>query len=273
MSRHNKVWYAAICMANRKRFKGRKLTKAHRKKISKGSKLAWVRKSKKEKNSYSRKVRRIVKAHWKTLSSKDRAKRGRKVSVGWTRKSRLEASSRKKAEWRNPARRKRHIRSLRRRSKDKDYLRKLRAAVGSISYRKAKSSRMSLIRNSLSKKKKEEWALAVVRACKSKPNNKEKCLDKMLRKNFPGEFKLNVKGGISIGGKVPDFVNVNGQKLLVELFGDYWHGRKMTGRSRKEEEDKKKECFSKYGFRTAIVWENELKNSDLVCEKIRKEMY
>lgn len=28
---------------------------------------------------------------------------------------------------------------------------------------------------------------------------------------------------VGIGGLCPDFVNCNGKKVIIELFGDYWH--------------------------------------------------
>jgi hypothetical protein len=49
-----------------------------------------------------------------------------------------------------------------------------------------------------------------------KPNKKEKDLDSVLQELFPGEYSLNVRGDVLIiGGKVPDFVNTNGQKKLI----------------------------------------------------------
>lgn len=43
-------------------------------------------------------------------------------------------------------------------------------------------------------------------------------LEGLLDELFPGEFRFN-NGWFVLGGKVPDFVNVNGKKLLVEMFG------------------------------------------------------
>jgi G:T-mismatch repair DNA endonuclease (very short patch repair protein) len=100
------------------------------------------------------------------------------------------------------------------------------------------------------------------------PNKAEKKLNSILKTSFPGEFKMNVKNGIVIGGKVPDFVNVNGRKVFVELFGDYWHGRKITGRSKEEEERKRRKEFKKWGFSTVIIWGSELNDEELVREKV-----
>lgn len=57
----------------------------------------------------------------------------------------------------------------------------------------------------------------------------------------------------------PDFVNVNGQKKILEVFGDYWHN--LEGRV---EKDKKKiKIYKKYGYDCLVIWEHELKNNNL----------
>lgn len=101
------------------------------------------------------------------------------------------------------------------------------------------------------------------------PNASEKKLWKLLEKDFPGEFKLNVKGGVVISGRTPDFVSES-RKLVVELLGDYWHGKRLTGRTKKQSEWRRRSHFAKFGFRTCTVWEKELKHSDKVVKKIRR---
>jgi hypothetical protein len=105
-----------------------------------------------------------------------------------------------------------------------------------------------------------------------KPNKSEKCLKRILDKYFPKEFKLNVKGGLQIGRKVPDFVNVNGKKVLVEFFGAHWHGPKIKGHSEQVEERSRKACFAKYGFSTAIIWERDLRDVQKVVAKVKRAM-
>jgi G:T-mismatch repair DNA endonuclease (very short patch repair protein) len=102
----------------------------------------------------------------------------------------------------------------------------------------------------------------------SKPNKKEMLLNRLLQRHFPGEFRLNTQAGVVIGGKVPDFVNVKGKKILIEMFGKYWHGKEKTGLSNTQEEKGRKSVFSEYGFNTIIIWEPELCNSVLVRQKV-----
>jgi len=79
-------------------------------------------------------------------------------------------------------------------------------------------------------------------------------LDTLLQQLYPGEFKYNgcFECGVLIDGLTPDFVNCNGQKKLIEMFGDYHH----------EESDiaERTERFAKYGFSALFIWASELKN-------------
>ncbi len=101
-----------------------------------------------------------------------------------------------------------------------------------------------------------------------KPTKPERRLRNGLNKMFPGEYKYTGDGSIAIGYKNPDFINVNGQKKIIELFGDYWHSKKVTGRTRKEEEQQRIKHFKKYGYKTLIVWEYELKDIKRLRRKL-----
>jgi len=56
-----------------------------------------------------------------------------------------------------------------------------------------------------------------------KPNKVESFLGAVLDEMYPGEWKYTGDFSFMINGKSPDFVNCNGQKKIIELFGDYWH--------------------------------------------------
>jgi len=84
------------------------------------------------------------------------------------------------------------------------------------------------------------------------PNKMECILQRILNVMFPGEWKYVGDGQVIISGKCPDFINVNGRKKIVELFGNYWHTP--------EEAEDRKAIFKRFGYETLIVWEHELKN-------------
>jgi len=91
----------------------------------------------------------------------------------------------------------------------------------------------------------------------------EKCLETILNQLYPNEFKYNghFDCGILVDGLVPDFVNVNGQKQVIDMHGNRWHeGEDIRVRM---------ERYAKYGFSSLIVWEKELKeNKSEVVKKI-----
>ncbi|MEK0338471.1 MAG: hypothetical protein QQN41_13665, partial [Nitrosopumilus sp.] len=90
----------------------------------------------------------------------------------------------------------------------------------------------------------------------------------------PNEYKFVGKGEFIIGGKCPDFINVNGQKKIVEMFGDFWHGNKYRflalgdSLSKKEHGQQRIKHFAKYGYKTLIIWEHELQNENKLKRKI-----
>lgn len=112
--------------------------------------------------------------------------------------------------------------------------------------------------------KNEEFIKKWIKATNIKPNRTEIILKLLLNREFPNEWKYVGDGYTFIGGKCPDFININGKKLLIEMFGDYWH-RGQSG-------DDRIIHFSKYGFNTLIIWEHELKNELLIIDKIKSFM-
>jgi len=109
--------------------------------------------------------------------------------------------------------------------------------------------------------KNPEFAKKMLKAFKKSPNKPETFLINLFNEyNLPYKFVGN--GAFIIAGKCPDFVNINGQKKVIEMFGTYWH--------KPEEEFERKKIFSQYGFETLVIWENELKDKTKVLERIIK---
>jgi G:T-mismatch repair DNA endonuclease (very short patch repair protein) len=104
------------------------------------------------------------------------------------------------------------------------------------------------------------------------PNKPEqKLIDFFKEQNLP--YRYTGDGSFSIGNKVPDFVNINGEKKAVDLFGDYWHNpdvRANLGKSPESEEDRIAK-FKEYGWDLVVIWEHTLKDKNwkkLVMEKL-----
>jgi len=93
-----------------------------------------------------------------------------------------------------------------------------------------------------------------------RPNIPEQKVMAILDASYPYEWKYVGNCGLVLGGRIPDFVNVNGKKLLIELFGDYWH--------RNTNVQERIDYFKQFGFSTLVIWEHELKVPNNVENKI-----
>lgn len=120
-------------------------------------------------------------------------------------------------------------------------------------------------REKQSQNMKEKWANAdysnrvrplIIKGNSSKPTKPEQRIIEIIeRYNLP--FRYTGDGSFLIHGYNPDFVNCNGEKTVIEVFGDYWHGK--GARNWKETELGRIMAFNSFGFRCIVIWENELK--------------
>ena len=93
-----------------------------------------------------------------------------------------------------------------------------------------------------------------------RPNKPETLILNLLNELFPNEWKYTGDFSFMINGKNPDFTNINGQKKLIEFFGDYHH--------KGENPEDRKNIFKESGWRTLIIWEHDLKDFKQVKTKI-----
>lgn len=116
---------------------------------------------------------------------------------------------------------------------------------------------------------KKSWASGKRKKNKrmSCPNGAECQLNTILRRFFPGIFLFNVKRGKRIAGKTPDFISKK-RKLVVEMFGNFWHGKKMTGHSERIEEANRRSHFRSHGYTCVVIWEKELESVVGVVKKV-----
>jgi len=101
---------------------------------------------------------------------------------------------------------------------------------------------------------------------KSKPNNCEKSILNLLKELDLDEYIFVGDHSLWIGGKNPDFINENENKI-IEFFGDYWHSEEVTGVSHAVEEERRIKHFEEYGYQVLVIWEYELKNKELLRKK------
>jgi G:T-mismatch repair DNA endonuclease (very short patch repair protein) len=106
---------------------------------------------------------------------------------------------------------------------------------------------------------KKKWQKAMNKSIHLKPNQAENKLLTILSEIYPKEWEYVGDWTMVLDGKSPDFVNINGKKLIIELFGDYWH--------RNDNPDDRIALFKKFGYRTLVIWERELKDKQaLICK-------
>lgn len=108
----------------------------------------------------------------------------------------------------------------------------------------------------------ERNAFFSIRLQGKKITSNESQLNKFLQCEFPGEWKFVGNGLFMIEGRCPDFVNINGKKLLIEF---HTGGPNSTcGKVAKS----KVSLFEKYGYGTIVIRKSELSNVIILKEKM-----
>ncbi len=104
----------------------------------------------------------------------------------------------------------------------------------------------------------------------AKPTRPEVIVGKWLESHYPNEWRYNGDGagGVVIGRHIPDFVNVNGRKMLIEVFGKHWHNpANFPNRMAQQELISH---YKEWGFDCLVLWENEIYKTDVMEAKLRE---
>lgn len=135
------------------------------------------------------------------------------------------------------------------------------------------------VRQSLSHKRlwqdpnyKEQALKAILLGAHKRPTKPEKRLTDILERNLPeyeynGDFGL----GITLASLIPDFINVNGKKEIIEVFGDYWHNPAKRNLPWYATELGRIMAYQAIGYKCLIIWEHELKelSEEQLIKKIK----
>jgi len=130
----------------------------------------------------------------------------------------------------------------------------------------------------LSETRKKQWqdpeyVAKLIKAMALSPNGLERKLIDLFEKHLP-EFKYNgdFSEGVMLGGLVPDFVNINGKKQVIEVFGDYWHSPNIIGDDWRRSELGKVMIYNSVGWKCLVIWENDIKKltEEEILNKITK---
>lgn len=103
-----------------------------------------------------------------------------------------------------------------------------------------------------------------------KPNKTERKLQALLDGKFPGEWEYVGDGQVVINGCCPDFINCNGKKLIIELFGERWHTKEKIPWH--QTELGRIMVYAPFGFKTLVIWSKELRKPEQVMGKVNHFM-
>lgn len=113
-----------------------------------------------------------------------------------------------------------------------------------------------------------DYIKKAIQALHCRPTKPERELISLLDRRFPRQFSYNgdFRQGVSLGGLIPDFVNINGKKEVIEIFGDYWHSSEIIGNDWGRSELGKIMVYNSLGWKCLVIWEHEL--NELTEEQI-----
>ena len=142
--------------------------------------------------------------------------------------------------------------------KGKETLRRLGIEQGKASTNRFKA---------LSKKEKIEWVRKMAKSRAQRPTKPEKAIIELIKK-YKLEYKYTGNAKYWIEKINPDFVNSNGKKIIIEVYGDYWHNLPQ----RKKKDKLKDKKLKEYGWKKLVLWEKEINNNndEYILNKIKE---
>jgi hypothetical protein len=113
----------------------------------------------------------------------------------------------------------------------------------------------------IKKRKDPEYVDKLFKGQDQCPNKSEKKLEEILHILAPDEYAYNGNYNLRIllDGLVPDFVNVNGQKKVIDFHGNWHKGEDLRKRASR---------YAKCRFKSLIVWQAELRDLEKLQDKL-----
>lgn len=168
--------------------------------------------------------------------------------------------------WQNPKLRK-HLSNIHKKRFEDPELRKLMGEKVRQAHKKNPEYRRRMSSATRKLWRDEEFIKKQMISRNLKPNKAERRLAVILEEILPSEYKYVGNFAFVLGGKCPDFMNINGQKKLLELYGNYWHNFERFPKGDLPSERIKH--FRQFGFDTLVIWEKELEERKSLAKKIK----
>ena len=117
---------------------------------------------------------------------------------------------------------------------------------------------------------KEENVAKYFASCAKRPTKPERVMWDILNTQFPNIFRYNgdFSQKVMVNGLIPDFINVDGKKQIIEVFGDYFHNPERRNLKWNRTEKGRVEAYKSVGWDCLVVWERETKDIDALKRKI-----
>ncbi|KKM76564.1 hypothetical protein LCGC14_1378930 [marine sediment metagenome] len=140
--------------------------------------------------------------------------------------------------------------------------------VRSVESRRLQSESLKAARAAMSREEKDERARNVMLGNHRKPTEPEWLLGFCLERRFPKEWAYNGDGnkGLIVGGKTPDFININGKKAVIEVFGSYHHDTDIF--PNKETPRELMAHYAELGFDCLVLWDYECYDSEELVQRV-----
>lgn len=116
--------------------------------------------------------------------------------------------------------------------------------------------------------RKDKQVKAMRQGAQIKPTKPEMYIESILHSLYPNQWKYVGDGEIVMGGRNPDFINIDGKKQIIEMFGTYYHSKACNGECPLLHELERKDRYAKFGYDTLVIWEHELKDEKAVRYKV-----
>ena len=226
--------------------KGSKRSEEHKRKISKVGKGRIFTEETRKKIGLKHIGKVVSKESRKKMSD---AHKGKKLSKETKLKIKLSSIGKKRSE-----EHKRKI-SIANSGKKRSEEHKRKLSVSHIGIIPSEKTKIKLSKTGIKKWQDPIFQKKQYKARAIRPNKPETILLNLLNDLFLNEYKYVGDFQFFLGGRNPDFMNINGQKKLIELYGDYWH--------KNDNPQDRIDHFKQYGFDTLVIWECELKRNKL----------
>lgn len=93
------------------------------------------------------------------------------------------------------------------------------------------------------------------------PNKPELRFMEICKKyNLP--FRYTGDGSLWVGRVNPDFVEDDGRKIAIDIFGDYWHSPLNPKLRDSQTLDGREKIFTSHGWKLIVFWESEINSSN-----------